>query len=322
MEPAAPCVDASEPLPGVRRERRRIPEDDVLDPETLYTVESEAAEHSSGVLLHAMQGFVDAGSATRLAVDHLLTELDSRVVATFDVDQLVDYRSRRPTMVYDRDHYTSYREPRLQLHAVTDPTGQEFLLLSGPEPDVQWERFIEAVRQLVERFGVRTTVALHAIPMAVPHTRPVGVIGHANRAELVPATDGWSGTVQVPGSAAALLELRLGEHGHDAIGFVAQVPHYLAETPYPDAATTGLTLPTRALQIAAAETREAIGEQVRGSEEVSRVVRALEDQYDAYVGARGRTSLLAPEGLALPSADELGAEVEQFLAEQGDDGTA
>jgi hypothetical protein len=301
----------------------------VLDPETLYTVESEAAEHSSGVLLHAMQGFVDAGSATRLAVDHLLTELDSRIVATFDADQLVDYRSRRPTMLYDRDHYTSYREPRLQLHAVTDPTGQEFLLLTGPEPDVQWERFIEAVRQLVERFGVRTTVALHAIPMAVPHTRPVGVIGHANRAELVPPTDGWSGTVQVPGSAAALLELRLGEHGHDAIGFVAQVPHYLAETPYPDAAavlldrvaaSTGLTLPTRALQVAAVETREAIGEQVRGSEEVSRVVRALEDQYDAYVGARGRTSLLAPEGLALPSADELGAEVEQFLAGHQEDG--
>jgi len=303
----------------------------VLDPKTLYTVESEPRENGSGVLLHALQGFVDAGSATRLAADHLLETLEHRRVATFDADQLIDYRARRPTMVYDRDHYTTYREPRLELHAVTDAGGQEFLLLTGPEPDVQWERFVTAVRQLVERFEVRTTVALHAIPMAVPHTRPIGIIGHANRTELVPATDGWSGTVQVPGSAAALLELRLGEHGHDALGFVAQVPHYLAETPYPDAAavllarvsgTTGLNLPTGALQAAAAETREAIGEQVRGSEEVARVVRALEDQYDAYVGARGRTSLLASEGLALPSADELGAEVEQFLAEQRDDGTA
>jgi len=303
----------------------------VLDPETLYTVETEPRETGYGVLLHAMQGFVDAGSATRLAADHLLAELDHHVVATFDADQLVDYRSRRPAMVYDRDHYSSYREPRLELHAVTDAAGEEFLLLTGPEPDVQWERFVAAMRQLIERFDVRTTVALHAIPMAVPHTRPIGVIGHANRTELVPATDGWAGTVQVPGSAAALLELRLGEHGHDALGFVAQVPHYLAETPYPDAAavllgrvagTTGLTLPTSALQAAAAETREAISEQVRGSEDVARVVRALEDQYDAYVGARSRTSLLASEGLALPSADELGAEVEQFLADQHDDGSA
>jgi hypothetical protein len=280
------------------------------------------------VLLHTLQGFVDAGSATRLTADHLLAELDHRLVATFDADQLIDYRSRRPTMVYDRDHYGSYREPRLELHAVTDAAGEEFLLLTGPEPDVQWERFVAAMRQLIERFGVRTTVALHAIPMAVPHTRPIGVIGHANRTELVPATDGWAGTVQVPGSAAALLELRLGEHGHDALGFVAQVPHYLAETPYPDAAailldrvsgTTGLSLPTAALQAAAVETREAIGEQVRASEEVARVVRALEDQYDAYVGARSRTSLLASQELALPSADELGAEVEQFLAKQRDD---
>ena len=300
----------------------------MLDPNTLYTVESEPRESGSGVLLHTLQGFVDAGSATRLAADHLLAELDHRLVATFDADQLIDYRSRRPTMVYDRDHYGSYREPRLELHAVTDAAGEEFLLLTGPEPDVQWERFVAAMRELIERFGVRTTVALHAIPMAVPHTRPIGVIGHANRTELVPVTDGWAGTVQVPGSAAALLELRLGEHGHDALGFVAQVPHYLAETPYPDAAavlldrvsgTTGLSLPTAALQAAAVETREAIGEQVRASEEVARVVRALEDQYDAYVGARSRTSLLASQELALPSADELGAEVEQFLANQRDD---
>lgn len=300
----------------------------MLDPETLYTLESEPTEVA--VLVHALQGFVDAGSATRLAADHLLTELPSRLVATFDADQLVDYRSRRPAMVYDRDHYSSYQEPRLLLHAVTDANEQEFLLLTGPEPDVQWERFIEAVRQLVERFSVQTTVALHAIPMAVPHTRPVGVIGHATRPELVPATDGWSGTVQIPGSAAALLELRLGKSGHDAIGFVAQVPHYLAESTYPDAAvtllrrvadTTGLALPTTALEEAAAQTRAAISEQVQGSEEVARVVHALEEQYDAYVRGRSRTSLLASEDRALPSADELGAEVERFLAAHGDTGT-
>ncbi|GMA89178.1 hypothetical protein GCM10025868_44280 [Angustibacter aerolatus] len=93
------------------------------------------------------------------------------------------------------------------------------------------------------------------------------------------------------------------------------MPHYLAETAYPDAAaalldrvsgTTGLRLPTDDLVAAAVETRAAITEQVGSSEEVTRVVHALEEQYDAYVGARGRTSLLAPEGRALPSADEPG----------------
>ncbi|GAB3690512.1 proteasome assembly chaperone family protein [Angustibacter aerolatus] len=306
----------------------------MLDPETLYTL-SDGADELRGqpglerpVLVHAMHGFVDAGAATRQAVDALLERLEHRVVATFDADQLVDYRSRRPPMVYDRDHYESYDTPELVLRAVRDDAGTWFLLLTGPEPDVQWERFTAAVTRLVEQLGVRLVVGLHAIPMAVPHTRPVGVIGHANRADLVPPSEGWSGTVQVPGSAGALLELRLGEAGHDALGFVAQVPHYLAETAYPDAAaalldrvsgTTGLRLPTDDLVAAAVETRAAITEQVGSSEEVTRVVHALEEQYDAYVGARGRTSLLAPEGRALPSADELGDEVERFLAAQDDE---
>ncbi|MGN6612019.1 MAG: PAC2 family protein [Angustibacter sp.] len=273
------------------------------------------------VLVHALTGFVDAGSATRLVTDHLLETLEHEVVATFDADQLVDYRSRRPAMVFDRDHYASFDEPQLQLHAVRDLDGRSFLLLTGPEPDTQWERFVAAVTELVERFAVSTTIGLHAIGMPVPHTRPLGVLGHANQAGLVPQSQTWPGTVRIPGSAAALLELRLGESGHPALGFVVQVPHYLADASYPDAAAAlldrladeaGLSVPRAALLSAAEQTRESIAAQVAASEEVGQVVAALEEQYDAYMGARERRSLLAAEE-SLPSADELAAEVKQFL---------
>ncbi len=300
-------------------------EDHVLDPRTLYTLSDPSPDFvpdDGAVLVHALNGFVDAGSAPRLVADHLLDTLSHEVVATFDADQLVDYRSRRPAMVYDRDHYASFAEPRLQLHAVRDLDGRVFLLLRGPEPDTQWERFAAAVTELVEHFAVSSTIGLHAIGMPVPHTRPLGVIGHANRPELVPQGQSWPGTVQIPGSAAALLELRLGEAGHDALGFVVQVPHYLADTPYPDAAAVLLdrltdqahiAAPRSALLTAAEETREAIAEQVAGSQEVAQVVAALEQQYDAYVGSAGRRSLLTADDAALPSADELAAEVEQYL---------
>ncbi len=296
----------------------------MLDPRSLYTLNElpdEVAALDRPVLVHALTGFVDAGSATRLVADHVLDSLEHDVVATFDVDQLVDYRSRRPAMVYDRDHYASFDEPRLELHAVRDLDGRAFLLLTGPEPDTQWERFVAAVSQLVEQLDVSTTIGLHAIAMPVPHTRPLGVIGHANQPDLVPQGQAWPGTVRIPGSAAALLELRLGEAGHPAMGFVVQVPHYLAEAAYPDAATVlldrladeaALSLPRAALMTAAEQTREAIAAQVAASEEVGQVVSALEEQYDAYVGARGRRSLLAAEE-ALPSADELADEVERFL---------
>ena len=43
------------------------------------------------------------------------------------------------------------------------------------------------------------------------------------------------------------------------------------------------------------------------------MVRALEEQYDAFM--RGRGGNLLAEPTPLPTADELGAELERFLAE-------
>ena len=68
----------------------------MLDPHGLYELADELPELNRPVLVHALTGFVDAGSAVQLAVDHLLETLDGTVVARFDVDQLLDYRSRRP----------------------------------------------------------------------------------------------------------------------------------------------------------------------------------------------------------------------------------
>jgi len=49
------------------------------------------------------------------------------------------------------------------------------------------------------------------------------------------------------------------------------------------------------------------------------VVSALEQQYDSFVAAQENRSLLARDE-ELPSGDELGAQFEQFLAEQSGDG--
>jgi hypothetical protein len=149
------------------------------------------------------------------------------------------------------------------------------------------------------------------------------VIAHASRPELIEGFDPWVAAVQVPAAAGHLLEYRLGQAGHDAIGFAVHVPHYVSQMDYPAAAVTllqsvsavtGLVLPTATLEQAAAETRRSIDEQVGQAEEVEAVVRALEAQYDAFVAGRGQ-SLLA-DGTPLPTGDELGAELERFLSEQ------
>jgi len=301
-----------------------------VDPRVAAEVEAQAAAGVGPVLVHAVRGFVDAGSAGQLAADHLTSTLESTRLATFDVDQLLDYRSRRPTMTFDSTTWSEYSEPELVVDVMHDAAGVPFLLMHGVEPDVQWERFTAAVRQIVERFDVPLTIGIHGIPMGIPHTRPLSVTAHATRPELIADHTSWFGTVQVPASASALLELRLGESGHDAMGFAVHVPHYLAQSSFPQASitalenvqrATGLDLTVASLMPAATETTREIERQVTGSEEVAAVVHALEEQYDSFTRSAGRTGLLA-EAAQLPTADELGEEFERFLAEQSGDSTS
>lgn len=309
------------------------------DPAEIYTVDEKVAADlvartaTAGVgptLLHMVRGFVDAGSAAQGAAEHLVENLGAARLVTFELDELMDYRSRRPSMTFDATTWSDYAEPVLAVDVLEDTEGIPFLLLHGSEPDTQWERYVAAVRQVVERFDVPLLVGVHGIPMGVPHTRPLGVTAHGTRPELVADHTSWFGTVQVPASVSALMEYRLGQWGHDAMGFAVHVPHYLAQSAFPQASlvalehverSTGLALGAQDLADAASDAVAEVERQVEASPEVAEVVRALEQQYDSFARAAGRANLLAGE-TDIPTADELGAEFERFLAQQRGDGPA
>jgi predicted ATP-grasp superfamily ATP-dependent carboligase len=284
----------------------------------------EPAERPGLVLVHDLAGDFDAAHAGALAGAHLLTGLPHEVIARFDADSLVDYRAHRPRMTFNSDHYESFAAPEILLYALEDDAGVPFLLLHGAEPDYAWERFVTAVAQLVARLGVTSVVALQAIPMPVPHTRPVTVTAHATRRGLIDSYPVYWGEMRIPGSISALLELRLGENGVDAMGVAAHVPHYLAQATYPAASVTllehleqltGLHLPVEGLREAAEANRTEIDEQIGRSDDNKAVVAALEQQYDSFTAAREGTDLLGATG-EVPSAEEIGAEFERFLADQ------
>jgi len=275
------------------------------------------------VLVVALEGFLDAGGAARMAADHLLAQSSGRVVASFEIDSFYDYRARRPPMAFVEDHYEAYVAPRLVVRVLHDASRTPYLLLSGPEPDTHWEAFCRSVGEVVEHFGVRAAVSVGSVPMAVPHTRPVMVTHHATREELLVGRNIWRGTIQIPSSAQALLELRLGEWGHDAMGFVAHVPHYVAQVDYPAAAVTlveslevvtGLQWRLEDLEEMARIRLAEISAQVQDSAEVQQVVQGLEQQYDAFARADDAGPLPLAEERDLPTAEELGEELERFLA--------
>ncbi len=299
------------------------------DPAGLFKFEpdTDPAEMKASVLIVAFAGFFDAGAAQALIVQHLMDRLEHRMVGTFDIDQLLDYRGRRPVMTFDADHWSAYEAPTLSLRRFEDDEGTPFLLLSGPEPDYQWERVIHAVRHVVSALSVELVVMAHGVPMAVPHTRPLGASFHATRPERRASHTSMFGTVTVPGSLAALLELRLGEAGVDACGYAVHVPHYLAQSDYPPAAVialeclaeqTNLRIPDSALRLAAAETMQVVQSELEGSPDAAELVATLERQYDtrteelASAELSSTEALLDPDG-KVPTADQLGAEFEAFL---------
>lgn len=293
-----------------------------MDPEELLEIDSDVPDLSGAVLLHHFDGFMDAGAAGGALVEHLLETYEHRVVARFDVDELLDYRARRPAMTYVTDRWTDFDAPELVVRLLHDAIGTPFLLLTGPEPDRRWEAVVAAIQSLIERWGVRLTVSFHGIPMGVPHTRKLTVISHATRPELVTERSPFN-RIQVPGNLSSLLELRLGQAGHDAMGFAAYVPHYLTQSTYPTASlglldavmgSTGLALSATGLTESAKRVLAEIDRQVAESTEVAQVVEALERQYDSFT--RSEENLLISEGEEVPSADELAAELERFLADQ------
>jgi hypothetical protein len=272
------------------------------------------------VLVVALDGFLDAGNAAALAAGHLTSSDSGRVVAVFEVDEFYDYRARRPPLTFHEDHYTDYDAPRLVVRLLQDDDDAPYLLLRGPEPDVRWEAFARAVRSVVEHFDVSLVVSLGSVPMAVPHTRPVQLTNHATAHHLLVQENVWKGEIRVPASAQSLLELRLGEWDHDAMGFVAHIPHYVAQFDYPQAAValleglaevTALRWDLATLKEAGEARQVEIATQIADSDEVRDVVAGLEQQYDAY--HRQAANLLA-EDEPLPSGEEIGAQFEQFLA--------
>jgi predicted ATP-grasp superfamily ATP-dependent carboligase len=306
-----------------------------MQPEDLYELDtdetpevsptgSEGDDSAGLALLVYLEGFMDAGSAGRLLTEHLLDAFEHTTVARFNTDRLLDYRSRRPLMTFDGGKWESYDAPELSVFKLADAGGKPFLLLTGPEPDHEWEAFASAAQQLADQLRVGRMITYFGVPMGIPHTRPLGVITHATRSGLVTSRMPLPSKLQVPASASSLLEYRFGEAGRDAIGLVVQVPHYLSQAAYPTAAltlidslteVTGLDLPALELREAADRTNTLIDRQVAESAEVAELVQGLEAQYDAALAHDGE-NLLA-DGQEMPTADELAAQFEQFLAEQG-----
>jgi len=284
-------------------------------------------------LIAALTGFTDAGSTIEQFSNHVFENLQHRVVALFDNDQLLDYRSRRPIMYFEKDHISSYEPSLLALYLVTDEVGQKFLFLHGYEPDFKWEAFTQAVFDLVDIFDVEDFSWVHSIPFPLPHSRPVGVTISGNRRELIDRVSEWKPQTQVPGNVLHLLEFRFAEEDFPTVGFVMLVPHYLSDLSYPQSAikafeqissATGLVVPTDSLREAATKFTADLNRKISDNPELAKLVSSLEDGFSSDESSARGPRIQSPK-TELPSADQIASELEDYLSlrrKQADEGQA
>ncbi len=273
-------------------------------------------------LVLAPDGWIDAGLAGAAAMAALLEAIPTELVATFDSDEFIDYRARRPMSVMEDGVYQDLNWPRIELRSGRDDFGHDLLVLVGPEPDSRWHAFAGAVAELAGMFGARILVGMAGFPAPVPHTRTAPLAASASTSELATSIGVVSGTLQVPAGILAALGARLGEQGVPSIGLWARVPHYAAGLPYPAASlqlldglarVTGVSIDAPDLREAAEETQRRLEELASNSNQHRALIRQLETQYDAEAENQ---SAIAAGWANLPSGDELAAELEKFLRDQ------
>ncbi|HEX4897738.1 MAG TPA: PAC2 family protein [Candidatus Limnocylindrales bacterium] len=273
--------------------RLHEPEDDFIDP----------------IVVAALDGWVDAGSAATHAAKQLGAV--GRLVVDFDGDQLFDFRARRPTLEIQDGKPERLTWPTLQMRS-RRVGERDVLVLTGAEPDFKWRRFAADVVELAEKLHVGQWISIGAIPAAVPHTRPVPILGTSSAPGLLrgDVRAGPEGLLRVPAACISVLDMAVSRAGIPAVGYFAQIPHYVSGE-YPGAAAELLRAVARHLDV----------EPEMG--DLPEEALALRKRLDtaASLDENTRNYVERLEGMAdesrLPAGDDLIADIERFLRDQG-----
>jgi hypothetical protein len=279
------------------------------------------------VLVVMLTGWIDAGGAARAALEAMEDDTGASPIAEFDDDVYVDYRARRPVMELREGLNSVLNWERIVLSLGRDQTGRDVLLLSGPEPDMAWRRFTRVVGETATRLGVRQMAHLGAYPFATPHTRPARVSVSSPSQDVLMRVPFMRSSIDVPAGVAAALEHEMHERGIAALGIWVQVPHYIASVTYPAASValldgvreaTGLVVDAASLSSEVMIQGRRLDSLVAGNEEHKGMVEQLEQLYDSIdeSDTPSGSGIIDGPTLEIRSADELAAEVEEYLRGQ------
>ncbi|HYY80664.1 MAG TPA: PAC2 family protein [Actinomycetes bacterium] len=258
-------------------------------------------------------GWQDAGMAGEASAVFLRARWNARTIATFDSDELLDYRARRPVVRLASGTIEQVAWSRIELARADPGGGRDALLLTGPEPDFRWRAFGDAVVDACRRLGVVEVFGLGAFPAPSLHTDPVAVVGTSADPDLAGRLETVSMIVELQASLQTVLEERLHQAGIPATGLWARVPPYLAGGTHPPAALAlvrtlarlaGVEVDTTELEAAGKDHLEQVEQAIRERPQIAEFIEQIRGLVEQ--GGDDR----------VPSGDEIAAELERFLSQQ------
>ena len=278
------------------------------------------------ILIVMMTGWIDAAGAAAAAAQVVADDCGTTPIARFDDDTFIDYRARRPTMELRDGVNTNLRWNHIELLAGRSPEGHDVLVLMGPEPDMNWRRFSNAIGDIAVELGVTHMIGFGAYPFAAPHTRTPRLSCSSPSVDVLANVPFARSSVDVPAGMAAALEHTMHDRKIPALGIWAQVPHYVSSMTYPAssvalldglAEATGVRIAGASLRNEIDIQRERIDQMVADNVDHQLMVTQLESLHDAAVEDDADAADAAAE-MRLKSGDEIAAEIQEFLRDQPD----
>lgn len=197
------------------------------------------------MVIAAFTGWNDAADAASNSVRHMVEAWQAKPLAEIDPEEFTDFATVRPHVRLTADQRRTIVWPTVGAWSASTPGGDVILLL-GPEPALRWRLFTQQVVGIAQRFDASLVLTLGALLADVPHTRPVQLIGTATEQDLIDRFhlqrsryEGPTGIVGVVQDACTRADL-------SSASLWAAVPAYASQVPSPKAS---LALVERACEI-------------------------------------------------------------------------
>jgi hypothetical protein len=284
-------------------------------------------------VIASLTPWIDAGSVGSLTIERL-----ERYMEATDMGKLAtpgtyfDFTRYRPVVYYE-DGARKMKVPNADIRYAIGQHGHDFIFMHMLEPHSFAEEYIDAIVEVLTSLNVKRYCRIGAMYDAVPHTRPLLVMGTLN-GEPMTGVEGIQGNRRRPYQGPTSIMNQVGERlvaaGIDNMMLMARLPHYVEL----EADFAGRTKMIQVLssiydfpQEYAASRRDTqqydrVTSEMARNPQVKTLVERLEADYDARRAGRRPESQVEPEQTGEGEAPEvseipLPKSIEDFLGELG-----